>query len=219
MKIRKINDTTINCIITQDDLKKNGIDLDDLFDRKKNAVEFIRGIILKAARSVNLNIKNDYTSMRLSVLPDRSVSLTISQDPVESGKISKMKEESAASASGREKAAAPQKNRTAEKWNLAESGVYLYQFSSIRDMAACSRILAGTPGLRSSVYFVKETGYYYLVLERGTDADERFDAMTLRVNEFGKMVSCSDKTLAYMKEHSSCILRSRAVQQIAELYS
>ena len=92
MKIRKINDTTINCIITQDDLKKHGIDLDDLFDRRKNAVEFIRRIILKAASSVNLNIKNDYTSMRISVLPDQSVSLTISQDPVESAKIREHKE-------------------------------------------------------------------------------------------------------------------------------
>ena len=61
MKFRKINDNTINCIITQDDLRKHGINLDDLFDRKKNAVEFIKAIILKAARSVNLNIKNEYT--------------------------------------------------------------------------------------------------------------------------------------------------------------
>jgi adapter protein MecA 1/2 len=81
LKFRKINETTINCIITQDDLKKHGINLDDLFDRKKNAVEFIRGVILKAANSVNLSMKNDYTSMRISVIPDHSVSLTISQDP------------------------------------------------------------------------------------------------------------------------------------------
>jgi hypothetical protein len=65
LKFRKINETTINCIITQDDLKEHGINLDDLFDRKKNAVEFIRGVILKAANSVNLSMKNDYTSMRI----------------------------------------------------------------------------------------------------------------------------------------------------------
>lgn len=93
LKFRKINDTTINCIITQDDLKKHGIDLDDLFDRKKNAVEFIKRIILKAASSVNMNMKNDYTSMRISVLPDQSVSLTISQDPVESAKIQAHKDD------------------------------------------------------------------------------------------------------------------------------
>ena len=90
MKFRKINETTINCIITQDDLKKHGINLDDLFDRKKNAVEFIRGVILKAANSVNLSMKNDYTSMRISVLPDRSVSLTISQDPAVSARTREM---------------------------------------------------------------------------------------------------------------------------------
>ena len=49
MKFRKINESTINCIITQDDLKKHGIDLDDLFDRKKNAVEFIKAIIAKGS--------------------------------------------------------------------------------------------------------------------------------------------------------------------------
>ena len=87
MKFRKINEKTINCIITQDDMKKHGINLDDLFDRKKNAVEFIKAIIAKAARSVNFNMKNEYTSMRLSVLPDHSVSLTISQDPFENEKI------------------------------------------------------------------------------------------------------------------------------------
>ena len=69
MKFRKINDTTINCIITQDDLKKHGIDLDDLFDRRKNAVEFIRRIILKAASSVNLNIKNPCGSRSFRISP------------------------------------------------------------------------------------------------------------------------------------------------------
>ena len=34
MKFRKINDKTINCIITQDDMKKHGINLDDLFGRR-----------------------------------------------------------------------------------------------------------------------------------------------------------------------------------------
>ena len=98
MKIRKINDTTVNCIITQEDMKKHGIHIDDFFDRKKNAVEFIRGIILKAVNSAELNIKSSYTAMKISVLPDKSVSLTISQDPIESGRIRETKEEAMQSA-------------------------------------------------------------------------------------------------------------------------
>ena len=54
---------------------------------------------------------------------------------------------------------------------------------------------------------------------KGIDSSDDHDRIVLSINEFGKMVTCSDKTLAYIKEHSDCILRSRAAQQISELYS
>ena len=57
------------------------------------------------------------------------------------------------------------------------------------------------------------------MIGRGADAAQDYDRVVLRLNEFGRMVSCDEATLAYMKEHSDCILRSRAAQQIAEIYS
>lgn len=218
MKFRKINDTTINCIITQDDLKKHGIDLDDLFDRKKNAVEFIKRIIHKAASSVNLNMKNDYTSMRISVLPDQSVSLTISQDPGESAKIREHKDMAARSADDGKKASAAEAARKEGK-AVTGSGTYVFQFASVMDTIPCCRMLENCRGLESSLYFVRETGNYYLVISRGSDASAEYDSAVLKVNEFGKMVTCSDRTLAYIREHCDCILGRKAVQQISELYS
>ena len=221
MKFRKINDTTINCIITQDDLKKHGILLDDLFDRKKNAVEFIKRIILKAASSVNLNIKSDYTSMRISVLPDQSVSLTISQDPVESARIREQRDLSALPAESRSGAPAEtgSAGRSRMLSGVSESGTYLFRFPSVEAAAPACRILSAFYGFETSLYFVRETGRYYLVIEKGIDPADDYDRIVLRINEFGKMVTCSDMALAYMKEHSDCILRSRAAQQISELYS
>ena len=35
MKIRRINDNTISCIISPEDLKEHGIRIDDFFERKK----------------------------------------------------------------------------------------------------------------------------------------------------------------------------------------
>ena len=199
MKFRKINEKTINCIITQDDLKKHGIDLDDLFDRKKNAVEFIKAIIAKAARSVNFNMKNEYTSMRLSVLPDQSVSLTISQDPLETEKIRREKDTAVPGASA--------------------SGSYIFRFTSLYEMAPGCRILSSAAGINSSVYFDKKAKVYYLILEKSEGADASFDSYVLSINEFGKMVTCSDGTLRYLKEHSDCIVKRGALSKIAELYS
>ena len=220
MKFRKINDTTINCIITQDDLKKHGIDLDDLFDRKKNAVEFIKRIILKAASSVNMNMKNDYTSMRISVLPDQSVSLTISQDPAESAKIKEHKDLASGSRQAGGKASEKASDRAVQKnvGNASKSGTYVFRFYSIMETLPSCRILSTCRGLESSLYFVRESGFYYLVISRDADAGEDYDSTVLRINEFADMVACSDTTLAYIREHSGCILRKRAVQQISELY-
>ena len=87
MVFRRINDTTINCIITEEDLNEHGIHLDDLFERKKEAVEFIRGVLAEASRTENFNIQSEYTSMKIAVLPDHTISLTISEDPAQSKMI------------------------------------------------------------------------------------------------------------------------------------
>lgn len=222
MKFRKINETTINCIITQDDLKEHGINLDDLFDRKKNAVEFIRRVILKAANSVNLSIKNDYTSMRISVLPDRSVSLTISQDPAVSARTREMTGKAGAmemkTAAGDKTANGNPDRKGSGNNSASASGTFVFEFPSIMDMAACSHMLAAEPGIRSSVYFIESTRSYYLVLEKTNGVSPDYDSRVLSVNEFGTMVNCSDKTLAFIREHSDCILYRNAVQKISELY-
>ena len=215
MKFRKINDTTVNCIITQADMKEHGIDLDDLFERKKNAVEFIKGVIAKAVSSEKINLTSDYTAMRLSVLPDRSISLTISQGASAPGKISEgsddLPTDRAAGNRGKESAAAGSRNAVSTK-------AYVYQFPYISDMLPCCRILASSRGLKSSVYYAEETGLYYLVLEKDVKSGSRFDSMILGVSEFGKMVSCDELTLSFLKEHSRCIIDKRAAEQIAEIY-
>ena len=77
MYFRRINDTTINCIISTDDLSENHIRLDDLFERKREAMDYLRRVIAAAAREENFNLRTDYTSMRITVLPDHSLSLTL----------------------------------------------------------------------------------------------------------------------------------------------
>lgn len=213
MKFKKINDTTVNCIITQADMKEHGIELDDLFERKKNAVEFIRGVIAKAVSSEKIHLTSDYTAMRISVLPDRSICLTISQgNQAQDRSFEREEPEEDARESGVKAARAGKKK-------AAPAGVYVYQFPLMSDMLPCCRLLASCRGLKSSVYYVEETGFYYLVLEKDARLGGRYDSVILQVSEFGKMVSCDEVTLSFLKEHSLCILEKKAAREIAEIYS
>lgn len=85
MTIKRINDNTISCTISPEDLRANGIELDDLFDRKKEAVDFIRQTVAQVAISENFDLRGDLTTMRISVLPDRSLNLLITREDTKEG--------------------------------------------------------------------------------------------------------------------------------------
>lgn len=85
MKIRRINENTISCIISPEDMSEHGFGIDDFFERKKEAVDFIRSVVLRAAISENFNLDGELTTMRVSVLPDHSLSLLITREDSQEG--------------------------------------------------------------------------------------------------------------------------------------
>ena len=78
MKFRRVNNNTINCIISKEDLQQNGLHANDLFERKEEALSFIRSVLLRAAREQNMRLNPEYTSMQITILPDQGISLTLS---------------------------------------------------------------------------------------------------------------------------------------------
>lgn len=79
MIFRRIDSKTVNCIITPQDMENHGIRLNDLFERKEQAMEFLHMIVGEAQRRVNFKPDGAVTSMQMTVLPDHSVSLTLSE--------------------------------------------------------------------------------------------------------------------------------------------
>lgn len=79
MKFKRINDKTINCIITPEDLKLGGIELRDLFERKEEALKFLQSFIVSAAASEKFDLSGNYTNMRIAVMQDHTISLTLSE--------------------------------------------------------------------------------------------------------------------------------------------
>ena len=91
MKIKRINDNTISCTITPEDLKANGFELDDFFEHKKEAVDFIRQTVAQIAISENFDLQGEMTTMRVSVLPDHSLNLLITREDTKEGAASEVR--------------------------------------------------------------------------------------------------------------------------------
>ncbi|WP_026654794.1 MULTISPECIES: adaptor protein MecA [Butyrivibrio] len=80
MEFKRINKDTVNCIITEDDMDEQGIKLEDLFEKKKEALDFLHDVMLKAQEEVDYKPTGSFMPLQITVLPDHSISLTLSEN-------------------------------------------------------------------------------------------------------------------------------------------
>ena len=80
MEFKRINKDTVTCIITEDDMFEQGIKLEDLFEKKKEAMDFLHEVMKKAEEEVDYKPKGAFMPMQITVLPDHSISLTLSEN-------------------------------------------------------------------------------------------------------------------------------------------
>ena len=80
MEFKRINKDTVTCIITEDDMYEQGIKLEDLFEKKKEAMDFLHEVMKKAEEEVDYKPTGSFMPMQITVLPDHSISLTLSEN-------------------------------------------------------------------------------------------------------------------------------------------
>ena len=80
MKFIRVNKDTVNCIITEDDMDEQGLKLEDLFHKSQEAMDFLHEVMERAIEEVDYKPTGDFTPMQITVLPDHSISLTLSEN-------------------------------------------------------------------------------------------------------------------------------------------
>ncbi|MCR5670945.1 MAG: adaptor protein MecA [Butyrivibrio sp.] len=80
MEFKRINKHTVTCKITEDDMFEQGIKLEDLFEKKKEAMDFLHEVMKKAEEEVDYKPNGSFTPLQITVLPDHSISLLLSED-------------------------------------------------------------------------------------------------------------------------------------------
>lgn len=239
MKFNKINDTTINCIISGEELEGSGITLDDILNRQTKAVEYLRRVVMEAVRQENFHLDAAFTSMQIGVMMDGSLSLTISNgepsengsapDPLAAAKaaietlLSSMKEENAESEDaplrekeqGKIQAKEPQKDGDLAAHGRERRLQYCYTFLSMADVIECCRRIPGTWKLTSSLWKDEEQGIYQLLLSAQPEDAQIFERALLAMNEFGSLADAPAEAAAYIMEHDKCILKENAAAQLA----
>ena len=81
MKFKRIDVDTVRCLISEEELFENGLEVDDFLQNSEKTEDFLRKILARAAEEVGYRIQGGNISIQVAVLPDHVLALTFSEKP------------------------------------------------------------------------------------------------------------------------------------------
>ena len=240
MKIEKINDRQICCIISSEDLINNQIKLSELAFGSNKARVFFRDLMLKARNDCGFDGLNSQLMIEAIPQPPDAIKLIITkmgestksteQAPGDApahldlhfegvdGVLNLIREirEQAAKGSSKKNSPGQSAAQTYLPKEMPRPVVEAFRFADIESIASAAGALKGQYDGENSLYFEPLQGTYLLTVHCVTESPEEFNKICNILTEYSIPVHCSESGEYYLKEHGNEMIAGRALQVLAE---
>lgn len=221
MKIERVDDKTVKCFISNEELEEFEITYKDFITRTEKAKEVVEEIIEQAVEEVGYKPPEFAMDMQIMVLPEKGMLLTLSERSPEEMKnnpllkeylkeMQKTLEEHFGDimeiAKGKKKVNAPAPTPS-NKPDFA-----LFEFASIRELSNYAGVLPKNLRVTSSLYRLGDK--YYLYMQKGNASYERYSRACVQALEYGTLYSAAEEKLTYLQEHGECIIEEKAITKV-----
>lgn len=225
MRFKRISTDTVRCIITQDELKENGLEMDDFLSNDGRTEDFLRKMIALAEQEVGFKVQGGPLTIQVAVLSENKLALTFSEK--QAGNLMELLE-GLRSAMSNLSNAVNDKKKEKEKTETAETPVpaskkdlYLLEFDDLKSLQAFCAGLAENieeqMQMNSELYLLEDENVYCLILRRGKMDEKQICRIMSASIEFMDAVSAQEGQVAYIREHGKCILTDHAISQMQRL--
>lgn len=233
MEYKRIDENTIRCIVTEEDMESFGLNLDEFLSHSGRSDEFLQYIVSEARDELGYQTDKGIVSMRLEVLNDRRISITLgsgdekqireqvlkylkelaeSRILQEIGKIFGEKQEPPLPVQENQ---TQKKERTEKKAGELNEPYRMYCFESLRDVMCYCRAVGLTQPIKSHLY--KERELYYLIVERYRISEYHFNLLTAVAFDHGRVIAEPEHLYDHLREHGELLIEGRAVGTLRKL--
>lgn len=223
MRFKRISTDTVRCIVSQDELVENGLDMDDFMSNSGRTEEFLRKMLSQAEQEVGFRVQGGPLTIQVAALPDSNLALTFSEKQAGSNFMELL--EGLRSAMSNLSDAVNEKAKEEQKTDetaCGEQESYLLEFHGMEDLRAfCRNVSQGIEeeqGMDSALYYLEDAGMYELILQKGKMEKKQLCRVVSASMEFLEAASASEGQIAYIREHGKCMLRERAITQMQKLF-
>lgn len=219
MELRRINEDTVCCILTKEDMQDFGVELEDFLMNKEKTQEILHRIVEQAGEELGFDAGKGMLSLQIMPLPDQGISITFSEsgqlevaDLIEQmkrvlGNLGEVRKE----LEKKDKSGKKKKKQDNQK---EDSYLRIYEFASIEQAAKFCSYIPAKNKVISQFYKDNQKNTYILVFEKSKLSKQDFANVCSKAIEYGKYVSDSPVRAAYMEEHLEHIIEEKAVKML-----
>lgn len=225
MRFKRVSTDTVRCIVTQDELKENGLEMDDFLSNNGRTEEFLRKMIEQAEQEVGFKVQGGPLTIQVAVLPENKLALTFSER--QAGNLMEFLEGLRSAMSNLSTAVNEKtKEKTKEKTDEAvhdnfRKELYLLEFADLKSLQAfCAGLsddIEEQLQMNSELYLLEEENVYCLILRRGGMDEKQVCRIMSASIEFLDAVSAHEGQVAYIREHGKTVLKDHAISQMQRL--
>ena len=219
MKIERIDDKTVKCFISNEELEKFDITYKDFIERSEKTKEIVEEIIERAVEEVGYKPPQYALDLQLMMLPEKGMLITLSEKTPEDLKSNPMmqaylQEMKKTLEEHFEEIAEQVRNKkaTSPKQEANRPDFAVFEFAKIRDLNEFAKILPKNLRVESSLYRMNKS--YFLCLKKGKASYERYSRACIQAMEYGVLHGASKEKLVYLKEYGECLIEEKAVAKL-----
>ena len=241
MKIERVDESTVKCYLSMEELQEYEIDYKDFITRSEKAREVVHEIIAQATEEVGFKPPKFAFDMQIMMMPEQGVVLTLSEkDPIDLSDrnqvVSYLNELRKFFQHAKEKFGVEDSDlqdhqdaietvNSSEKANVAEpkadtgktkeftgTEFVIFRFGTMRDVLAYAAVIPSNMRVKSTLY--EMNGEYYLTISKGNAAYARFSRACAQAMEFGKLYAVDEGRELYLKEHGQCVVEEGALRKL-----
>ena len=228
MRFKRISADTVRCIITQDELQENGLDMDDLMYNEGKTEDFLRKMIALAEQEVGFKVQGGPLTIQVAVLPENKLALTFSEkqagnfmELVEGLRSAMSNLSNAVNEKKKEKVEETADTATDTSTDSDRKNLYLLEFTDLNSLQSfCAGItehIEEQMQMTSELYLLEDEEVYCLILQRGEMDEKQVCRIMSASIEFMDAVSANEGQVAYMRGHGECILPDHAISRLQSL--
>ena len=228
MRIERVDDKTVKCFLSNEELEEYEIDYKDFILRSDKARQVVHDIIEQAMEQVGYKPPKFAFDMQIMMLPDQGLLLTFSESdsttiPNAQQILEYLKEMKQTLQRTKEQLGIVDDEVSgSDQGKLGSDGQgdagaarptqAIFVFEGLGALMSYAAALPGNLRVKSALY--EMDGLYYLYLQKGGASYERYSRLCIQALEFGRLYGADEMQLLPMQEHGECLIAEKALQKL-----